>query len=89
MTQQTGGTVLKEPQDVFRDFTTKGADRQNIATWLLLASMLLFFIDITIRRFGWNFLKNAKKKEPLVEEKPVQAENTNVAQLLKGMKKRS
>ncbi|KGR88564.1 VWA domain-containing protein [Lysinibacillus boronitolerans] len=89
LTQQTGGTVLKEPQDVFRDFTTKGADRQNIATWLLLASMLLFFIDITIRRFGWNFLTNAKKKEPLVEEKPVQAENTNVAQLLKGMKKRS
>lgn len=89
LTQRTGGTVLKEPQDVFRDFTTKGADRQNIATWLLLASMLLFFIDITIRRFGWNFLTNTKKKEPLVEEKTLQAEDTNVAHLLKGMKKRS
>lgn len=74
---------------MFRDFTTKGADRQNIATWLLLASMLLFFMDITIRRFGWSFLTKTNKKEQPIEEKPVQAEDTNVAQLLKGMKKRS
>ncbi len=88
ITEQTGGAVLKEPQEVFRDFTKQGADRQNIATWLLLAGMLLFFIDITIRRFGWNFLTKSKKKEQLVEDLPVQAEDTNVAQLLKGMKKR-
>ncbi|MCT6816671.1 MAG: VWA domain-containing protein, partial [Lysinibacillus fusiformis] len=88
LTEQTGGAVLKEPQEVFRDFTKRGADRQNIATWLLLAGMLLFFIDITIRRFGWNFLTKPKKKEQLVENPPVQAEDTNVAQLLKGMKKR-
>ncbi|MFJ6210669.1 VWA domain-containing protein [Lysinibacillus sp. NPDC092081] len=89
LTKQTGGSVLKEPSEVFREFTKKGAERQNIATWLLLAGMLLFFIDITIRRFGWSFLTRPKKKEQLVEEKPIQAEDTNVAQLLKGMKKRS
>ncbi|WP_433595930.1 VWA domain-containing protein [Lysinibacillus xylanilyticus] len=88
LTKQTGGSVLKEPSEVFREFTKKGAERQNIATWLLLAGMLLFFIDITIRRFGWSFLTRPKKKEQLVEEKPIQAGDTNVAQLLKGIKKR-
>ncbi|MFA1737268.1 VWA domain-containing protein [Lysinibacillus fusiformis] len=88
LTEQTGGAVLKEPQEVFRDFIKQGADRQNIATWLLLVGMLLFFIDITIRRFGWNFLTKPKKKEQLVENHSVQEEDTNVAQLLKGMKKR-
>ncbi|QPQ32245.1 VWA domain-containing protein [Lysinibacillus sp. JNUCC 51] len=89
LTKQTDGSVLKEPSEVFREFTKKGAERQNIATWLLLAGMLLFFIDITIRRFGWSFLTRPKKKEQLVEEKPIHAEDTNVAQILKGMKKRS
>jgi len=88
LTKQTGGSVLKEPKEVFREFTKKGADRQNIATWLILAGMLLFFIDITIRRFGWSFFTKSKKKEQLVENKTTQAEDTNVAQLLKGMKKR-
>jgi len=88
LTKQTGGSVLKEPKEVFREFTKKGADRQNIATWLILAGMLLFFIDITIRRFGWGFFAKSKKKEQLVENKTIQAEDTNVAQLLKGMKKR-
>lgn len=88
LTKQTGGSVLKEPKEVFREFTKKGADRQNIATWLILAAMLLFFIDITIRRFGWSFFAKSKKKEQLVENKTTQAEDTNVAQLLKGMKKR-
>ncbi|MEQ6354278.1 VWA domain-containing protein [Lysinibacillus sp. M3] len=88
LTKQTGGSVLKEPSEVFREFTKKGAERQNIATWLLLAGMLLFFIDITIRRFGWGFLTRPKKKDQRVEEKPIQAEDTNVAQLLKGMKNR-
>ncbi len=62
LTKQTGGSVLKEPKEVFREFTKKGADRQNIATWLILAGMLLFFIDITIRRFGWSFFTKSKKK---------------------------
>lgn len=88
LTKQTGGSVLKEPKEVFREFTKKGADRQNIATWLILAGMLLFFIDITIRRFGWGFFTKSKRKEQPVENKTIQAEDTNVAQLLKGMKKR-
>ncbi|UDK95616.1 VWA domain-containing protein [Lysinibacillus sphaericus] len=89
LTKQTGGSVLKEPQEVFREFTNKGAERQNIATWLLLAGMLLFFLDITIRRFGWRFITSRRHNEKPVDETAVQVENTNVAQLLKGMKKRS
>ncbi|WP_107942198.1 VWA domain-containing protein [Metasolibacillus fluoroglycofenilyticus] len=88
LTERTGGAILKEPAEIFRDFTTKGAERQNIATWLLLAGMLLFFIDITLRRFGWGFFVKPRKDATIVEQKPVQAEDTNVAQLLKGMKKR-
>ncbi len=88
LTKQTGGNVLEEPQEVFRDFTQQGAERQNIATWLLLAGMLLFFIDITIRRFGWSFLSKTKRKVPSVEDAQAQVDDTNVAQLLKGMKKR-
>ncbi|MGN4126426.1 VWA domain-containing protein [Lysinibacillus sphaericus] len=88
LTKQTGGNVLEEPQEVFRDFTQQGAERQNIATWLLLAGMLLFFIDITIRRFGWSFLSKTKRKVQSVEDAQAQVEDTNVAQLLKGMKKR-
>lgn len=89
LTAQTGGAILEEPTEVFRDFTTKGAERQNIAAWLMLAGMLLFFIDITIRRFGWGFFVKPRKEAKAVESAPVQAEDTNVAQLLKGMKKRS
>lgn len=89
LTKQTGGAVLEEPQEVFRDFTQKGAERQNIATWLLLAGMLLFFINITIRRFGWSIFTITKRKGKVVAETPVKEEDTNVAQLLKGMKKRS
>ncbi|GLC87651.1 VWA domain-containing protein [Lysinibacillus piscis] len=85
LTTATGGTILKEPADVFRDFTAKGVERQTIATWLVLTAMLLFFIDITIRRFGWHLVMKPKQQEP---SQPVQEQETNVAQLLKGMKKR-
>ncbi|TSI11701.1 VWA domain-containing protein [Lysinibacillus sp. BW-2-10] len=86
--EKTGGKVLEEPEDVFREFTVKGAERQSITTWLVLASMLLFFIDITLRRFGWGFLQVVRKSKKGVTEKPVAEEETNVAQILKGMKKR-
>ena len=87
ITERTGGLFLEEPEEAFREFTRKGADRQSITTWLVLVSMLLFFIDITIRRFGWGFLrKGGRVKKDAGESKTV-TEETNVAQLLKEMKK--
>ncbi|MGE7997073.1 hypothetical protein ACQKOF_00055 [Lysinibacillus sp. NPDC093190] len=44
--------------------------------------------NISILCFVWGFLTSPKKKVQRVEEKPIQAEDTNVPQLLKGMKKR-
>ncbi|MBD8028125.1 VWA domain-containing protein [Ureibacillus sp. Re31] len=88
ISEKTGGKFLEEPAEAFREFTQKGAEKQNITTWLVLLSMLLFFIDITIRRFGWGFLQTVGRTKKKVSEKQVVEDETNVAQLLKGMKKK-
>lgn len=86
--ESTGGKVIEEPQEVFREFTERGATRQNISTMLVFASLLLFFIDITIRRFGWGFLKQVGKSRKTAVKEEIVEEETNVAQILKGMKKK-
>ncbi|SOC25653.1 von Willebrand factor type A domain-containing protein [Ureibacillus xyleni] len=86
--EKTGGTILEEPEQIFREFTVKGAERQSITIWLVVASMLLFFIDITLRRFGWGFLQAVGKPKKLATEKTVIEEETNVSKLLKDMKKK-
>ncbi|MFP3916915.1 VWA domain-containing protein [Lysinibacillus telephonicus] len=85
---RTGGKIIEEPAEAFREFTVKGAERQSIATWLVLASMLLFFIDITLRRFGWGFFQAVGKPKKSANDGQIIEEETNVAQILKGMKKR-
>lgn len=85
--EKTGGKIIEEPQEVFREFEKRGAQRQSITTWLILASMLLFFIDITIRRFGWSFLQTIRPKKATTEGN-IKEEETNVAQILKEMKKK-
>ena len=49
---QTGGIVLENPADVFRSHPFKSGEKRSIAQWLILSAMILFFIDITLRRFG-------------------------------------
>lgn len=83
VTSRTKGKIIKEAADVFREFEVKGKDRQNITNWLVLISMLLFFIDITLRRFGWSWIPSIKKGK----EQPIEKENSNIAQLLKEVKK--
>ncbi|KGR75229.1 VWA domain-containing protein [Ureibacillus manganicus] len=87
--ERTGGEMLtlENPSHVFREFTINGNERQNITIWLVLASMLLFFIDITLRRFGWSFLKTNSKTKKRIEDKQV-IEETNVSQLLKELKRK-
>ena len=76
------GEVLESPEEVFRPFTQKGMERQSITHWLVLAGMILFFIDITFRRFGWSFgVQKSKVKSK--EEAPAHATETNVEQILK------
>ncbi|MCM3390510.1 VWA domain-containing protein [Ureibacillus chungkukjangi] len=87
ITERTGGLLLEEPEQAFREFTMKGAEKQSITLWLVLASMLLFFIDITIRRFGWGFLQTVGKVKKTPEQ-PKSQEETNVGQILKEMKRK-
>lgn len=86
---RTGGEMLslEKPSDVFRELSVKGNERQNITAWLALASMMLFFIDITLRRFGWSFLKKNNRTKKSVEDKEP-TEDTNVSQLLKELKRK-
>ena len=86
--ESTGGKVIEEPEEAFREFTERGATRQSISVILLFVSLLLFFIDITIRRFGWGFLKQVGKSRKAIVKKDIVEEETNVAQILKGMKKK-
>jgi Ca-activated chloride channel homolog len=48
----TGGKELTAAKDSFRDTASKSYLKQPISQWLILLAFLLFFIEITIRRFG-------------------------------------
>ncbi|QTD42474.1 VWA domain-containing protein [Sporosarcina sp. Te-1] len=90
ISEKTGGEPLVEnPEEVFRPHPFKSGNRLPITDYLLLAAMLLFFIDITLRRFGLIQGKTMKKRE----RKPVEAETgqeqqDHVAELLKAKQRR-
>ena len=86
--ERTGGKVLEAPTEAFRDHPFKSGEKIRIAEWLILASMILFFIDITLRRFG--MFKGLTKKR-LVREQVVKETSTageSISELLKAKKKR-
>ncbi|MHA6258545.1 VWA domain-containing protein [Sporosarcina sp. CAU 1771] len=85
--EETGGQFLSEPEEVFRSHSYKSEEKKSIVSLLVVLAMILFFIDITLRRFG--MLKGfglKKVREPLLEKESV-AEN-NIAELLRSKKKR-
>ncbi len=65
----TNGKQLTTPEEVFRPFEMKGFVQQLFAQWLVFIAMLLFFADITFRRFG--FPTYVKKGKQIVEEAAV------------------
>lgn len=81
----TGGRVLEEPKEAFRSLPYRAEERKSITTWLLFASLLLFFADITLRRFS-QFVPVIRKNSP-VELKDSSGE-TSVSELLKQKRKR-
>ena len=87
VTHGTGGKVLEEASDAFRAHPFKSGERKSIVQWLILSSMILFFLDITLRRFGMFKGFGVKSTARVVEEKPSSAEE-NMAELLKAKKKR-
>lgn len=86
--EQSGGKVLKDPSEAFRNMSYKSETRTPITQWLILFAMLLFFIDITLRRFGM-FIGFIYKKTVVDKEMTsgTSAEET-MAELLKAKRKR-
>ncbi|MFJ7970576.1 VWA domain-containing protein [Psychrobacillus sp. NPDC096389] len=86
---RAGGKILTEASDVFRTIDLKSSERQSIQQMLIFAAIVLFFIDITIRRFGFNQLfaplNRSGKKKNIVE---TTVGTSNVEKLVKGKKKR-
>ena len=54
--KRTGGKVINSPEQAMRDIEFERSESKSIQKWLVLIAMLLFFIDITLRRFGWRMI---------------------------------
>ena len=82
----TGGEVLEKGAEAFRPHPYKSGERKSIVQWLILLSMVLFFLDITLRRFGMfkGFGKRITDKVEVRNSK----EAESLAELLKIKKKR-
>ena len=66
LAERTGGQVLTSMEDSFRDMPFTSGTIRPIQLFLLLAAMVLFFTDITLRRFG--LPKSASKRKAAREE---------------------
>ena len=87
ISEATGGKVLEERSDAFRPHPYKSGERMSVVQWLILASMILFFLDITLRRFGM-FKGFGVKLIPEKVEVKNSREADSLADLLKGKRKR-
>ncbi|MFJ8261708.1 VWA domain-containing protein [Rummeliibacillus sp. NPDC094406] len=84
----TGGKVLKEPSEAFRKLPKGSFEQQNITTWFLLIAMILFFIDITLRRFGWQTIRGIFMRGNLTKvKKTEEIKRLDVEALVKNKKK--
>ncbi|MGB3261523.1 VWA domain-containing protein [Paenisporosarcina sp.] len=84
-----GGKLLTSPEQAMRNIEFESSESKSIQKWLVLIAMILFFIDITLRRFGWRMLSGlASKMKKSTDDYVSPVNDTNVAQLLKGKKKR-
>ena len=82
LAETSGGQLLTEPHEAFRAFDSKGFDQKQIAAWLLFVALLLFFTDITLRRFGF---PQRRIKQP---ENEVQVEvQSNVGSIVEQLKR--
>lgn len=77
--ERSGGQVLDSLDEAYREMPYNSSSMQSIAIPLILMAMLLFFADITIRRFGLRIPALPKK----TETKPQTKGNDGIEQLLK------
>jgi len=64
---QTGGRMLEEPEDILLDESQPVWRQHEIWPALLLTALMLFFVDITMRKLGWKFItvNRSKKAAPV------------------------
>lgn len=85
--ERTGGKVLEKPEEAFREHPYKSTQKTGVAEWLIGVSMLLFFLDITLRRFGMlKGFSGKRARAPSVEVSSTAQEN--MAELLKAKRRR-
>ncbi|RLQ92912.1 VWA domain-containing protein [Planomicrobium sp. Y74] len=77
--ERSGGQVLDNLEDAFRDIPYSSSSTQTITIPLILLAMLLFFADITIRRFGLRLPAMPKR----TAAQPQTDNNEGIEQLLK------
>lgn len=58
----TGGKVLKNSSEAFRKLPNNSFEQQGMMIWLIFIAMILLFIDITLRRFGWQKIRGLLSK---------------------------
>lgn len=76
------GQVIESFEQAFRDMDNVSAVSTPLAQMLLLVAMLLFFIDIALRRFG---LPMFKRRQPIEQLEP--EEESSVQTIIKGLKR--
>lgn len=82
---RTGGQVLDSLDGVFRDISYSSGNTQPVQQQLILLAMMLFFLDITFRRFG---LKMPVKENFLKTETNVEPQSNTIEQLIKAKKRK-
>ncbi|MGE7977966.1 VWA domain-containing protein [Psychrobacillus sp. NPDC093200] len=88
ITSRTDGELLSEPAEVFRDIGMTSSEKQPIRQFLILAAIILFFIDITIRRFGFKQLIAPFRKNKKEATSPATKTTSNMEKLVREKKKR-
>ena len=88
ITSRTNGKLLTEAAEAFRKMELSSSEKQSVQQYLLLIAILLFFIDITIRRFGLYLLLYPFKRATKKTESINSTTTMNVGKLVREKKKR-
>ncbi|HSJ37255.1 MAG TPA: VWA domain-containing protein [Planococcus sp. (in: firmicutes)] len=83
--ERTGGQVLDSLDGVFREIPYSSTSMKEIRIPLILLAMLLFFADITIRRFGLKLPALPKKRAVM----PQTGGTGGIEQLLKAKRRKT
>lgn len=82
LAERSGGQVLESLDAAYRDIPFESGTRQPVWQILVFLAMLLFFVDITIRRFGLKMPARKIKRKPEPTETPL-----TIEQLIKAKKR--